>query len=405
MAEKLLSATFVERTTKLGRHCDGGGLYLRVRRGKRGLLKRWLMRWKPKGQHAYFAKEIHIGDTATYSLAQARERAAEIRRQIAEGKDPAQQRRDLFAARAAEAVKVISFKEAAERFLIDKPRDASWHQTLGAYAYPVIGGMPIAAIDTVHVADVLRPHWKSKHVTMKRLRGRLEAICGWAASMRLRSGENPARWRDNLDSIFDNSKDEVEGHNSLYYDAVPAAMMKLAASDGIVERALEMIALTASRAGEVTGMDWRELDLGNKLWVIPKERTKQKREQRVPLSARAIEILSALGPKSEGLVFPAWRTGKRMKAQTLAQLLKKLAGDDTVTLHGLRASFSTWASHRTSFADEVIEDALGHVYGSKQRRAYKRGDLLPKRVKLMDAWDGFCAGRTVGEVVPIRRTA
>ena len=224
MAEKLLSATFVERTTKLGRHCDGGGLYLRVRRGKRCLLKRWLMRWKPKGAHASWASEIHIGDTATYTLVQARERAAEIRRQIAEGKDPAQQRRELFAAKAAAAAaaaKAISFKEAAERFLTDKPRDAGWHQTLRDFAYPVIGSMPVAAIDTVHVADVLRPIWKEKHVTAKRLRGRLEAICGWAASMRLRSSENPARWRDNLDAIFDNSKDEVAGHNALNYDAVP----------------------------------------------------------------------------------------------------------------------------------------------------------------------------------------
>jgi integrase len=426
MASKLLSATFVERCTKVGRYSDGANLFLRVRRGKRGIAKNWLIRWKPRGQGALWSKEMFLGGYPTFSLAEARERARKLAQVIHDGGDPAADQRARVAAQAieqakveAEAAKAVTFEEAAMRFLADNEHDAEWLRSLKLHVFPALGSMLVSTIELAHVADLLRPIWKTRHVTAKRVRGRIQAVLDWCRVQGLTEGQNVARWKGNLDKIFASSKSKagkalakVEHHAALPYFQAPSVLAKLRTVDGIAARALEALALTGVRCGELTGMDWSEVDLGAKLWVIPETRTKTGIEHKVPLSTRVVEILMERGPQASGLVFPGERSSAPMRAQVLARVLKPLAGDAAVTVHGWRSTFRVFAAERTAFAHEVCEAALGHVIGNKVSRAYSRTDHLEARIGLMRMWCDYCMSPPAddekgddGKVVPIRRSA
>jgi integrase len=425
MASKLLSATFVERCTKVGRYSDGDNLFLRVRHGKRGVAKNWLIRWKPRGQGALWSKEMFLGGYPTFSLAEARERARKLAQVIHDGGDPAADQRARVAAQAieqakveAEAAKAVTFETAAMRFLADNEHDEEWLRSLKLHVFPSIGSMQVALIELAHVADLLRPIWKTRHVTAKRVRGRIQAVLDWCRVQGLTEGQNVARWKGNLDKIFASSTTKVgkalakvEHHAALPYVQAPSVLAKLRTVPGVAARALEALALLGVRCGELTGMRWEEVDLDAKLWVIPDTRTKTGIEHKVPLSSRVVEILMERGPRDSGLVFPGERAGGPMRAQVLARVLKPLAGDDAVTVHGWRSTFRVWAAERTSFAHEVAEQALGHVVGNKVARSYDRSDRLEQRVKLAQVWCDFCISPPAdgedgdSKVVPIRRSA
>jgi integrase len=171
---------------------------------------------------------------------------------------------------------------------------------------------------------------------------------------------------------------------------------------------MEFLALTAARSGEAIGAKWDEIDLKAKTWTVPAERMKSRVEHRVPLSARAIELLGSL-PRTGPLVFggnkPLQATA--MRRQVLARLRPGDGGrfSSTATVHGLRASFKTWASESTSFAPEVVEVALAHTRGNKTEQSYEKGTLFEKRRRLMDAWAKFCSeGAPAADVVPLRST-
>jgi integrase len=416
MPSKLLSATFVERVTKVGRYSDGANLFLRVRSGKRGIAKNWLMRWKPRGQGAKWSREMFLGGYPTFSLAEARERARKLAQVIHDGGDPAADQRARLAAQAieqakaeAEAAKAVDFQTAALRFLADNEHDPEWLRSLKLHVFPAIGGMLVSTIELAHVADLLRPIWRSRHTTAKRVRGRIQAVLDWCRVQGLTEGQNVARWKGNLDKIFASSNSKagkalakVEHHKALPYAEAPAVMAKVRADGGVAARAVEALALTGVRCGELTGMRWEEIDLDAKLWVIPSERTKIGIEHRVPLSGRVVQILMERGPQASGLVFPGERAGGPMRAQVLARVLKPLAGDDAVTVHGWRTTLRTWAAERTSFAHEICEAALGHVIGNKVSRAYSRTDHLEARRGLMQAWSSFLSNdEPSADVIPL----
>jgi integrase len=231
--------------------------------------------------------------------------------------------------------------------------------------------------------------------------------------MGLRQGENPARWKANLDAVFDADKTEVRAHAALPYRELPALMAKLRSTERVAERSLEMLTLTAVRAGELLDMTWGEVDMGAKLWSIPAKRMKSRKPMRVPPSDRVIEILKALKPKGNGtaakpadLVFVGERSGKAMKAEIPSKVLKALT-DASITVHGLRSTFRDWAAEQTAFSNDVAEAALAHTVGSSVERAYRRTDHFEQRIKLMQMWDDYCASPPAaaeagGKVVPIR---
>jgi integrase len=424
MASKLLSATFVERVTKVGRYSDGANLFLRVRLGKRGIAKNWLIRWKPRGQGAQWSREMFIGGFPLFSLAEARERARKLAQTVRDGGDPAADQRARLAAERleqakaeAEAAKAIDFQTAAMRFLADNEHDEEWLRSLKLHVFPRIGGLKVALIELVHVADLLRPIWKTRHVTAKRVRGRVQAVLDWCRVQGLTEGQNVARWKGGLDKIFASSHSKagkalarVEHHKALHFSQAPIVLAKLRTVGGVAARALEVLALTGVRCGELTGADWSEIDFDARLWIVPSQRTKTSQPLRVPLSGRVVEILMERGPQASGLVFPGERNGGPMRAQVLSRVLKAVAGDSSVTVHGLRSTFRVFAAERTAFAHEVCESALGHVTGNRVSRAYSRTDHLEARVGLMRMWCDYCMsppadGEDDSKVVSIRRPA
>jgi integrase len=259
------------------------------------------------------------------------------------------------------------------------------------YANPVIGALPVDAVELAHIVNILNPIWETKTETASRLRQRLEQILAWATVRGYRSGDNPARWRGHLDAVLPKpgKVSKVTHHRALPVDATPGFVTDLRKRDGIAARALEFLILTATRSGEVRGATWDEIDLQAKTWTIPAARMKASKEHRVPLSERAIEILEA-APRFAGCasVFPSARGGK-LSDMALTSVMRRMQAD--AVPHGFRSTFRDWCSERTAFPHEVAEQALAHTITSAVERAYRRGDLFTKRVKMMQEWARYCA--------------
>ena len=244
------------------------------------------------------------------------------------------------------------------------------------------------------------------------MRGRIEWVLAWATVSGYRSGENPARWKGNLDQVLPKPSKirAVEHFPALPYAEAPDFIFKLRAEKGAAARALEFLILTASRTGMITGtkvvpgMMWEELDGDD--WNVPALRMKNKRPFTVPLSDSAKRVLAGQ-PRFVGLgVFPGDRKTKPHLSTGAMDALLARMGYGHITVHGFRSTFRDWASETTSFSNEVVEMALAHTIKDKTEAAYRRGALLEKRRHLMGEWAKFIdlpAG--TGGVIPIRRRA
>lgn len=403
-----LSAAFVTKTTEPGMYGDGLGLWLQVSKWQ---TKSWVFRYQIAGR----PRTMGLGSVDTFTLKEARERATEMRKLVATGIDPIDQRKAVTLAAKAEAAKAVTFKQAAERYIAahtagwKSPKHADqWAATLTTYAFPVIGNLSVASIDTGHVTGILEPIWNTKTETANRVRGRIEAVLDWAAARKLRSGENPARWRGHLDKLLvaPSKIIKVEHHAAMPFDDVPAFIASLRENSSISACALEFTILTAARTGETLGMTDGEIDFESKVWTIPAERMKAGREHRVPLCDRALEILRTT-PRAAGsqYMFCGARKCKPMSNMAMLMLLRGIKGCEELTVHGFRSAFRDWAGERTNFPREVAEAALAHTLRDKTEAAYRRGDALEKRRRLMQAWEGFIASPARGAVLPMRATA
>jgi integrase len=394
-----LTALAVEKTKAPGMYSDGGGLYLRVTKHQ---TKNWLYRFMLNGK----ARWMGLGPVHTIGLGEARGRAGDCRRLLLEGIDPIEARKARRAKARLEAAGAITFAHAACRYIEahragwrNAKHASQWPATIKTYANPIIGGLPVQAIETALVMRVLEPIWTTRPETASRLRGRIEAVLDWAKAQGYREGENPARWRGHLANLLPARARvrRVKHHAALPYAEVAPFTTALRKQEGVAARALEFAILTAARTGEVLGARWGEIDLGQKLWTVPAPRTKTgKKEHRVPLSTAAraiIEGMHALRDEQQdgaALVFPSARHGTPLDNAAMLRVLAVMGHDD-LTVHGFRSTFRDWAAERTSFPREAAELALDHAIGSQVEAAYRRGDLLEKRKLLMEAWAKFCA--------------
>jgi integrase len=240
-----------------------------------------------------------------------------------------------------------------------------------------------------------------------RVRSRIETVLDWAKARGYRQGDDPARWRGHLKTLLPKAGLVSHHYPAMGVDEVPGFVARLRQEQAMAARALEFLILTAARSVEVTGMPWDEVDLRNRVWTIPGSRMKSGREHRVPLSDRAMAILSGLKhPPDNPHVFPGVKRGKGLNPRALLAALERMR--DGVTVHGFRSSFRTWAAERTNYPREICEVALAHAVGDETERAYQRGDLLDKRRRLMEQWSAFCRSRARskgGDVLPLRRIA
>jgi integrase len=399
-----LSNLKVERAKRPGMYADGGSLYLRVAEGGS---KQWIFRYTVNGRN----RDMGLGPVHTLTLAEARERATEARKLRLDGIDPIANKRARVAALRAADAKAKTFADCVKGFIEDNESSwtsvkhrRQWETSLIKYAYPILGSLPVAAIDTPLVLRVLKPIWDAKRETASRLRGRIENVLGWATVHHYRSGDNPARWNGLLEHALP-AVVKGDHHAALPYTQVASFMQALRKDTGIVARALEFITLTAVRLGEATGATWDEIDLEAKTWTIPASRMKADQEHRVPLSDAAISVLKAMHEiRQSAYVFPGFKSGQPIGGDALRELIKKLAGAD-VTVHGLRSTFRDWAAEQTNVQREVAEVALAHAIPDAVEAAYRRGDLFDKRRKLMDAWAAYCAKveTDAGKVVALAR--
>ena len=395
-----------------GWHADGGNLYLLVRGNSRG----WVFRFvAPDGRR----RNMGLGSQYAVSLADARKHAARLREQVKHPvapSDPLTARRASRAAQRAAKRKHMTFKACAEAYIEahqdewkNRKHEKQWTSTLAKYAYPVMGDLPVAAVDDGLVLKVLMPIWKTKTETASRLRGRIESVLDWATFSKFREGQNPARWRGHLDnSLAKPSKvAQVQHHAALPYPKMGPFMADLRKREGLGARALEFAILTAARSGEVRSATWNEIDLTDRLWVIPAERMKTGKEHRVPLSDAAVKLLKALPRVDDGvLVFPSSKVGRPMSDMTLTAVLRRMDRGD-LTAHGFRSTFRDWAAETTNYPGEMAEMALAHAIGDKVEAAYRRGDMLKKRFRMMNDWAKYCATLRSADakVIPLRGRA
>lgn len=384
-----LSALFVGRAKEPGMYADGGGLYLQVSRTG---TKSWIFRYALDGRE----REMGLGPLHTITLSEARNLAAETRRLKLSGIDPIDARKAQRQAKRLEDAKAISFKEAASAYIKanksawKNPKHAAqWESTLTAYADPIFGALPVAAIDTALVMKALEAIWSEKPETASRLRGRIESVLDWATARGYRTGENPARWRGHLDKMLPARAkvQAVQHHAALPYSDLPAFMKCLRNQAGIGAIALEFAILTAARTGEVIAATWDEIDLDAAIWTVPKERMKAKREHKVFLGDSALAILHPLKVAARSsFVFPGNAPNKPLSNMAMLSTLKRMNRKD-LTTHGFRSTFRDWAAETTDYPSEVVEMALAHVVTNKVEAAYRRGDLFEKRKGLMRDWD------------------
>lgn len=389
-----------------GLYPDGHGLYLQVAAAG---TKSWIYRFKRDGR----SRDMGLGPLRDVSLAVARRKAQRCRQQLLDGIHPLEARRTGRAQARLDAAKAMSFDQCRDAYIAahqsgwhNAKHRQQWTNTLAAYASPVIGKLPVAAIDTGLVVKVLEPIWTTKTETATRVRGRIERILAWATTREYRIGDNPARWRGHLDQLLPTRSKvrKVKHHAALAYAEVPAFMAGLRSHDTVAAAALEFAILTATRAGEALGARWDEIDFNTGVWSIPTDRMKADREHRVPLDDSALAVLRKMSAVRRGdLVFPGVKRDKPLSNMAMAMLLRRM-GHGNVTVHGFRSSFRDWAAETTAFPNHVVEMALAHAVGDKVESAYRRGDLFDKRRRLMRDWDRYCTSKpaAVGVVVPLR---
>jgi len=403
MKSKALTARGIP-SLKPGKHVDGEGLTLVLAEAGRG---KWVLRYFVGGKR----RELGLGGYPAVSLAEARNKASDARRQVREGQDPIYER-------TVEAERIPTFAEAAASFIkahapgwSNAKHADQWRNTLATYAAPVIGSKPVDQIGTEDTLKILQPIWSSKTETAKRVQGRVENILDWATARKYRTGENPARWRGHLDMLLPAPRKVTKPvhHPAMPYQDVPGFMVELAGNGSVSALALRFLILTATRTSETLQATWDEVDMDARTWTIPGERMKAGQTYRVPLSDAAMDVLQSL-PRVVGnpYLFVGARHGRPLSSMALLQLMRGMGygvgGDrgDYVP-HGFRSAFRDWSGEVSSYPRDVCEMALAHVVENKVEAAYRRGDLFEKRSGMMAAWACWCSRGTGAEVIQLKR--
>lgn len=404
-----LTALQVTKLSKPGLYGDGGGLTLQITKtGAKSWLFRFMREGKPYG--------MGLGATHTISLMEARQKALDARKLLADGINPLTAKKQSRIAAALENAKMMTFDQCAEAYIAahraswkNAKHVDQWTNTLATYASPVFGQLPVAAIDTGLVVKCLAPIWENKTETASRLRGRIESVLGWATTSGYRTGENPARWKGHLDNLLAtiSKSSRTKHHPSLPWQNIGRFMIALRAREGSAAKAVEFAVLTACRSGEVRGAQWSEFDLDERIWTIPAARMKARREHQVPLSDAALKLLELI-QKDSDLVF-AGRKKQVLSDMSLTAVIRRMndevkptwvaATGEGITVHGFRSTFRMWVAETTAYPREVAEHALAHQLPDLVERAYQRGTQFAKRVALMAEWGAYCTSKQIDGLV------
>jgi integrase len=414
-------------------HADGGGLYLQVTKGKaEGQINRsWLFRYERNNKE----RQMGLGPLNTIGLKEAREKARWCRQVLLDGKDPIDVRNAERTAAKVTKTKSPTFEWCSVQYM--KKREAGWRNakhraqwtsTLATYVYPVIGKLPVDAIDTNHVMQILMPIWSTKNETASRVRGRIKTILDWSTANGHRGdGKNPATWGGHLQHMLVARKDvhEVEHHPALPYALMSEFMAELRRQEGLAAKALEFTILTACRSGESRGLPW-EGEIKGDIWTVPAGRMKGGRQHTVPLSKAALAVIDYMREvRQNDLVFPGDSPDGPLSDMSLTAVIRRMnearakageplwvdpmMGNREITVHGFRSSYKDWATDwepsreeimeaakrgelLETFPRDMIEIALAHRLDSKTEEAYRRAGMIERRRRMMETWAQFCDG-------------
>jgi integrase len=379
----------------LGRRYCGQGLLIKTTPISRTLTRgrkttrthhTWMFRYKNPITGKY--TETSIGDVFSFDHADANNEMYRMRQLLAKGLDPVQEKRKQRASR-------ITFGEVCDKWIETQRSSWSEGQMRNVELFLKKHGKSLAAKSVAHVdsnmvEDAIRPLWAKAPKQAKRTARMWKRVFAYAIHKKFYTGDNPAIWEGNLSNVFPKSKDTNRNHHAaMPYQQVPRFMRELRQHQNrsTAAVALEFCILTASRPGEVRGMQWSEVEAP--IWTIPTERMKARKEHRVPLSDRALELLTRQKDYSNGspFVFTGYN-GISLDDTSLRKFLRGMGVPFTV--HGFRTTFRTWAAEQTDFDFYVVEMCLAHSVGNAVTRAYLRGDALEKRRIIMQAWADFC---------------
>ena len=390
---------FIKNIKQAGRYTDAAtsGLNFNVKNSTGGY---WVFRFQFAGKRV----DLSLGAYPSITLKEARKRAIASRNELLQGNRPTAYWRTQIVQKDRNQP---LFKDYAKQCIEAKKAEwqnpkhvEQWSNTVEQYANPFIGDKGLDEIDTQDILDILTPIWYTKTETASRLRGRIEWILASATTRKLREGLNPATWRGHLETILPKPTriTPVKHHPALPYKEIPRFLGSLREKDGVAALALEFLILHANRSGEVLNGLRSEISEDG-LWIIPANRMKAKREHRIPIGKRGLELLTIakyLDPDSKYLFS---RDGKPLSTMAMAMMLRKLK--PTITIHGFRSSFRDWVSEETAHSPEVAEKALAHAVANQVEAAYRRGDLLDHRRRLMKDWEDYCMTGTWGNVLSI----
>jgi integrase len=414
-----LTAVKVQQARKSGLYADGGGLHLQVTQGVDGSLnKSWLFRFSVRDASKRSGRRerwMGLGSIGTVNLVDARAAALDARKLCRSAIDPIEARNAAKAATALAQAKTKTFDQCRNAYIMankagwrNKKHQEQWTNTLETYATPIFGNLPVAAISTALVTEVLEPLWTTKPETASRLRQRIERVLDWAKVKGFRDGDNCARWKGHLDQVLPalSKVRKVRHHPALPYPHMAAFMLDLRKRSGIAPRALEFAILTGMRTEAVIGARRTEVDVAEKVWTVPPERAKRKNQNwtphRVALSSAALKVLATLSSDEHGgdFLFPGGRPGQPLSNGAMLELSKEMDWADEkgnrITPHGFRSTLRTWAAECTDFPDNLVKASLGQTVGTKVDAAYQRGDMFEKRKRLMADWADFCARAPAG---------
>ena len=396
-----LTALQVKQLKKRGLYGDGGGLYLQITKAGN---KSWIFRYSVEGKQ----KNHGLGALHTFSLAEVREAARECRKLRQQGLDPIAEKKKRAVTAKLEAAQSLTFEDCTEQYVAAHKKGwkinrhtAKWWRALELYAYPTFGDLPVGQIDANTVFAALEPIWQDKNETASRVRSRIEQILDWAKVRGYRKGENPEIWKGNLSHLLlaREKVKKVQHMKSLPYADMPTFWKDLSKRSTPASIMLRFTILTVARTGDTRFAVWDEIDFDEKIWTIPGERMKAEKEHRVPLSSEALKILKAQKKKRiNNFIFPGPLKDKAFSENAMLTVLKDMNLKGRATVHGFRSTFKVWASEQTDYSNEISEFALAHVQGNKVQEAYKRTDLLDKRVPLMEDWAAYCLSKSKAAV-------
>ena len=420
MTKKITQKELEKIIKEKKRYPLGESLYLSIT--KEGSIS-FGIRYKIKGVQDY--KGMGAYHSATNTLGMARDKCIHYRGMIKKGINPKveeqlgllahkNKEKELGKAKKLEdatferlAIETIESKQ--HRWTNEKT-GKQWESSLRQYAFPIIGHLPVSEIDTDHIYEILKPIWYAKTETADRVRRRIEAVLSRAKTLKLRSGENPALWRDHISNLFDPPKaakdarepEENRHHPFLPYDQLPEFMVELQKRVGAGARALEMCIMYSNRTNEVLKAKWDEIDLDKKIWTIPAVRMKKKKVHAVPLTNQALKLLTRMNDQriSEYVYPHTWsqaHNGNHLSQAGMSSVLKRMQAqrpwkddlDRDITTHGFRTTFRTYIANETDFNGEIAEFALAHKLKDKAQAAYQQGDFLEKRRGMMQNYANY----------------